>query len=111
MVYRKKTGTRKSVGVRDGRKGDPMGATAPVILKIETPDYKKVVVEATDGHRYYSDLSALSQVYCFPKSREDWGRVSIDSYGRALIWTSRFEVHIDQIIGLASKKERIQQSA
>lgn len=88
-----------------------MGTTAPVIIKIEILEYRKVVIEASDGLRYYSDLSALSQVYCFPKSKEEWTQVSIDSYGRALIWTSRFEAHIDQIIGLAFKKEKVQQSA
>jgi hypothetical protein len=88
-----------------------VGTTTPVIIKIETPDYKKVIIEASDGLRYYSDLSALSQVYCFPKSKEAWAEVSVDSYGRALIWTSRFEAHIDQIIGLAFKKEKVQQSA
>ena len=42
---------------------------------------------------------------------EEWTQVSVDSYGRALIWTSRFEAHIDQIIGLTFKKEKVQQSA
>jgi hypothetical protein len=88
-----------------------MGTTAPVIIKVEISEFRKVVIEASDGLRYHSDLSALSQVYCFPKSKEEWAQVSVDSYGRSLIWTSRFEAHIDQIIGLASKKEKVQQSA
>lgn len=97
--------------VRSIRKGDSMGVTNPVILKIEMPEYKKIIIESSDGLRYHSDLSDLSRVYCFPKSREEWVQVSVDSYGRALIWTSRFEAHIDQIIGIAFKKEKIQQSA
>lgn len=88
-----------------------MGTTAPVIIKVEIPEYRKVIVEASDGLRYHSDLSALSQVYCFPKSKEEWAQVSVDSYGRSLIWTSRFEAHIDQVMGLAFKKEKVQQSA
>ena len=99
------------MGMRNSRKGNSVDTTTPVIIKIETSDYKKVVIEASDGFRYYSDLSALSMVYCFPKTKEKWSQVTIDSYGRALIWTSRFEAHIDQIMGLAFKKEKIQQSA
>lgn len=34
-----------------------------------------------------------------------------DSYGTALIWKSRFEVHIDQVIGLAYQVESLQTSA
>lgn len=88
-----------------------MGVTDPLIVKIEIPEYKKIIIEASDGLCYHSDLSELSRVYCFPKSKEEWTQVSVDSYGRVLIWTSRFEVHIDQIIGLAFKKEKVQQSA
>jgi hypothetical protein len=35
-------------------------------------------------------------------------RVSIESYGLGLVWVSRFEVHIDQIIGLATRIEPIE---
>lgn len=87
-----------------------MGSTNPVILKFEIPEYKKIIIEVSDGHRYHSDLSTLSKVYCFPSS-EKWDEVNIDSYGRSLIWTSRFEAHIDQVMGLAFKKEKILQSA
>ncbi len=88
-----------------------MGASPPVILKVVTPEYKKVVVEASNGKRYHSDLSALSNVYCFPKNKSEWESVSQDSDGFALIWPGRFEVHIDQIIGLATKVEDSTQSA
>ena len=37
--------------------------------------------------------------------------VSIDSYVLALVWASRFEVHVDQIIGLATRVQRITASA
>jgi hypothetical protein len=82
-----------------------MGAPTPVILKVITPEYGRVVIEASDGNRYYSSLSALDQVYCYPQTMDDWQRVAIDSYGLGLIWTSRFEVHVDQILGLADRKE------
>lgn len=88
-----------------------MGSSPPVILKVQTPEYKKVVIEASNGKRYHSDLSDLSGVYCFPKSESDWQAVSIDVAGYALIWTSRFEAHIDQVIGLATKVEDSSQSA
>lgn len=88
-----------------------MGSPNPVIMKVTTPEYQKVIVEASDGLRYYSDLSSLSRVYCFPKNKADWDRVSADSFGSALIWTSRFEAHMDQIIGLAYKTEKVAKSA
>ena len=88
-----------------------MGAATTVILKVETPDYGKVTIEASDGLKYFADLRSFSKVYCYPKTRELWSQLSIDSYGRALIWTTRFEAHIDQIIGLAFKTEKVQKSA
>jgi hypothetical protein len=57
--------------------------------------------------RYFSDLSSLSGVYCFPKNLQQWQQVSVDSDGLALIWACRFEAHIDQVIGLFSKKESL----
>ena len=88
-----------------------MGSPNPLIVKVSTPEYQKIIVEASDGNRYHSDLSALSIVYCFPKNKSEWDQLSPDSFGSALVWTSRFEAHMDQIIGFAFKIEKIAQSA
>jgi hypothetical protein len=88
-----------------------MGSPSPLILKVSTPEYKKVVVEASDGKRYYADLSPLEKVYCFPLSKQEWDQVAPDSFGSALIWSSRFETHIDQVIGFAYKSETIAKTA
>jgi len=88
-----------------------MGSPNPLIVKVATPEYKKVVVDASDGQRYFADLSTLSQVYCFPKDKAEWDRVSPDSFGSALTWASRFEAHMDQIIGLAYKTETVVKTA
>ena len=40
-----------------------------------------------------------------PRDADELSRVSIDSYGLGLVWASRFEVHVDQIIGLATRIE------
>ena len=82
-----------------------MGYTAPVVTKLSIPAYKKIIIETSDNHRYESDLSSLSGVYCFPKTEADWKKCSLDSYGLGIIWSSRFEVHVDQVIGLATKEE------
>ena len=66
---------------------------------------RRVVLEASDGNRYEADLTPLSTVYCFPRDLAEWQRVSIDSYALALIWANRFEVHVDQVIGLATRVE------
>ena len=78
-----------------------MDSASPVILHISVPEYKKIIIEASDGKLYHADLASFKNVYCFPKDETEWGKVYPDSFGTALIWQSRFEVHIDQIIGLA----------
>lgn len=88
-----------------------MGQSTPVIVKVSTPKYPNVVIETSDGFRYEADLSHFSEVYCFPKNEAEWSKVSIDSHGVDLVWASRFEVHVDQVIGLAHKRARILQSS
>lgn len=96
--------------MRGGRKGDSMGFPPPVIRKVSAQDYMKLVIETSDGRRYFSDLSSMSTVYCFPKSSDEWKSVTIDNYGLALNWSNRFEVHVDQVIGFAYKVEQVLQS-
>jgi hypothetical protein len=88
-----------------------MGAPSPVILRVTTPAYGLVVIDASDGMQYHADLSALSQVYCYPTTREAWDQVCIDSYGLGLVWTNRFEVHADQVLGLATRAVQVQKTA
>ncbi len=88
-----------------------MGTTNPLIISVSTPEYQKVIIETSDGLRYFSDLSSMSKVYCFPKSKSEWDKVSPDSHGLALVWVTRFEVHVDQVIGLAYKTEQLSLSA
>ncbi len=88
-----------------------MGSTTPVILNISAPRLGLVVIEASDGNRYYSDLSSLKAVYCYPKTNDEWKKVNIDSYGLGLMWSTRFEVHVDQVIALATKVEPIKKAA
>ena len=83
-----------------------MGTPTPLIRSVEAPSYGRVVVEASDGNRYEADLTPLSEVYCFPRDLAEWRRVSADSHGLALVWANRFEVHVDQVIGLATRVER-----
>ena len=88
-----------------------MGTSAPVILRVGTPEYACVVVDTSDGMRYEASLRSFESVYCFPKTPEAWNAVTQDSSGLALVWTSRFEVHVDQVIALARRAERRRQSA
>ncbi|PWU14649.1 MAG: hypothetical protein C5B49_12785 [Bdellovibrio sp.] len=80
-------------------------------MSVSTPEYKKVTVELTDGTRVFADLTPLQGVYCFPKDKYEWDQTAPDSFGSALVWASRFEAHIDQIIGLAYKTEPPTKSA
>ena len=88
-----------------------MGAANPVILRVETPEHGRVVIEASNGSRYEADLGSFSSVYCYPTTRAAWEEVTPDSSGYALVWTSRFEVHIDQVMALANRVEPIQRTA
>ncbi len=82
-----------------------MDTPTPVILRVGTPAYGCVVIETADGMRYESDLSSFASVYCFPKTLNEWNAVAQDGAGLALVWASRFEVHVDQVIGLARRAE------
>ena len=82
-----------------------MGHSTPVICNVQAYEYGKVIIETSDRRRYYSDLGSFVKVLCFPQDNESWRQVSIDGYGLGLIWASRFEVHLDQVIGLAFKIE------
>ena len=82
-----------------------MGGPTPLIRTVTTPAYMRVVIEASDGRRYEADLSSFSPVYCFPRDADEWSNVSIDSYGLGLVWATRFEVHVDQVLGLATHVE------
>jgi hypothetical protein len=88
-----------------------MDTPTPLIVSVITPAYGRVVVEASDGMLYHADLTPLSQVYCFPSTKEAWDLVAPDSAGLALVWTTRFEVHIDQIQGLADRIEARRETA
>ncbi|MBI4042240.1 MAG: hypothetical protein HY391_02080 [Deltaproteobacteria bacterium] len=88
-----------------------MGTPTPVILNVLATEPGIVIIEASDGNRYYSDLSSLRRVYCYPKSKAEWKKVAVDSYGLGLIWSSRFEVHVDQVISLATKIETIKKAS
>lgn len=78
-----------------------MDHATPLIASVRTPEYGRVVIEASDGKAYSADLSSFKAVYCFPTTWEAWQKVAPDADGRALVWTSRFEVHVDQVLGLA----------
>ncbi len=88
-----------------------MGSTTSVILNVSAPKLGTVIVETSNGNRYYSDLSSLKAVYCYPKTNEQWKKVNIDSYGLGLMWSSRFEVHVDQVIALATKVEAVKKAS
>lgn len=88
-----------------------MGSSTPVIRSVSTPAYMRVCIEANDGNRYFADLSSFATVYCFPRDLDEWSHVSIDSYGLGLVWASRFEVHVDQIVGLTTSVEPVQAHA
>ncbi len=82
-----------------------MDTPAPLIRSVSTPAYGRVEILASDGRRYGADLLLFREVFCFPKDLEQWQQVSVDSCGLSLVWSCRFEVHVDQVVGLADRIE------
>jgi hypothetical protein len=73
---------------------------------VSTPEYGRVVVETTDGRKHHVDLAPVfSTVHCYPKDAAAWAAVTPDAAGLALVWSSRFEVHVDQVLALADRVE------
>jgi hypothetical protein len=77
-----------------------------VTPSLSTPEYRRVVVETSDGRRHHVDLAPLfSTVHCYPRDAVAWAAVTPDAAGLALVWSSRFEVHVDQVLALADRVE------
>jgi hypothetical protein len=79
-----------------------------VIQSVKALKKPQVEITATNGKVYISDLKDYIKVKCFPTSQEEWEKVGITTYGFNLTWSSRFEVHIDQLIDAAISSENIQ---
>ena len=81
-----------------------MDSTNKIIRQVSAVDYKRVKLTLTDGTVVFSDLSEFADVYCFPRE-EEWKNVSVDSYGRGIVWSSRFELHIDQVLACTISRD------
>ena len=75
-----------------------MDKATKLIVSIEPLEYCRVQILTSDGQFVTADLSRFKTVHCFPKTEKDWKLVSVDSSGLDLIWSSRFEVHVDQVL-------------
>src|SRR5437773_10166066 len=50
-------------------------------------------------------------VHCYPKDAAAWSTVTPDAAGLALVWSTRFEVHVDQVLALADRVEPARRTA
>lgn len=91
------------------RKGYTMDQTTPIIYNVQTPEYGKIIIVTSNGYVYEADLATFKKVFCFPKNFAEWAQVSIDSDGLALIWKTRFEIHVDQVLALATSHKILSQ--
>ncbi|MCB1174748.1 MAG: hypothetical protein KDK39_14355 [Leptospiraceae bacterium] len=85
-----------------------MDRTAELIAKVEANEYNIVRISTNAGRSYEVDLSGFKKVYCYP-TKDEWSRVSIDSYGLDLVWPGRFEVHVDQILAVAQELSSVKE--
>jgi hypothetical protein len=81
-----------------------MDSSNQVIKTIEPIEYKKIKVILSSSTVVFTDLSDFSDVYCFPPER-NWKECWVDSYGKGVIWSTRFEVHLDQILDYSYSME------
>lgn len=79
-----------------------------VIQSVKALKKPQIEFTATDGKVYIADLKDYSSIKCFPTSQKEWENVGITTYGFNLTWSSRFEVHVDQLIDAAISSENIQ---
>lgn len=82
-----------------------------LIQSVKALTIPRVEIQATNGKVYISDLKEYSAVKCFPKNQEEWEKVGITTQGFNLTWSSRFEVHIDQLIDGAISESNIRLQA
>lgn len=82
-----------------------------VIQSVKALTLPQVEIQATNGKVYISDLKEYSAVKCFPKSQVEWEKVGITTHGFNLTWSSRFEVHVDQLIDSAISESNIRLQA
>ena len=78
-----------------------------IIVKVTPLRCSKIQIETNSGKRYTSNLEEFKKVFCFPKTKRDWENVSITTGGYSLTWSTRFEVHVDQVIDAAMKVEKL----
>jgi hypothetical protein len=85
-----------------------MGQADPVIKSVKALGVPIFEFDTVDGYRYTVDLSKFRAVYCFPEKQEDWNQVfQVD--GDRVVWKNRFEIHVDQAVANAIKKEKTDQ--
>ena len=82
-----------------------------LIVNVKVLGMPRIAIETNAGKRFTSDLSKFKSVYCFPPSQSEWNNVSITTGGHSLTWTTRFEVHVDQVIDAAESVEDLKKRA
>ena len=88
-----------------------MDQTNILATSVSPLDSPKIEVLTTNGMRYVTDLSKFKTVNCFPKNQQEWEKVFITEGGYNITWSSRFEVHIGQVIDHALSEGSIKRKA
>lgn len=86
-----------------------MDEADPIVKSVRTLKIPLIKFDSTDGYRYTVDLAKFKSVYCFPKDQTEWNQV-FQMEGDKIVWKNRFEVHIDQAVANAIKKEKLKKA-
>jgi hypothetical protein len=68
--------------------------------------YNEITITLNNGSTYSANLSQFNDVYCYPKNLKDWKNARIGECHADIEWDCGFDVHLDQIAGLALKQSK-----
>ncbi|NOT77504.1 MAG: hypothetical protein HOP07_00715 [Bacteriovoracaceae bacterium] len=78
-----------------------------ILLRIKTFElinYNIIKITLSDNSDYTADISSFQNVYCYPKNDSEWNQALIGEFQTDIQWPCGFDIHLDQIAGLALKQ-------
>ena len=78
------------------------------IKSIDLSVFHIATIVMTDDSVYSANLSHdFKTLFCYPKNQNEWLQGKINQTATTLCWPEGFEIHFDQIIGLAQDRKEL----
>jgi hypothetical protein len=71
------------------------------IIDFQLQKYNIITIKLNDGSVYTADISSFQPVYCYPKDEAEWNQAFVGEFKADIQWPCGFDIHLDQIAGLA----------